>query len=71
MTPEVSEMISKHKLTQPVIHDDLDATRCVCRSVVVARPQSTGNACADCGGMTVQTGTCHTCTSCGTSGGCG
>lgn len=41
--------------------------------VVRTKPkaQSSGNSCFACGGMTVRTGTCETCTSCGTSGGCG
>lgn len=30
-----------------------------------------GSLCRDCGGMTVQTGACRTCTECGTTGGCG
>lgn len=30
-----------------------------------------GGVCFKCGGFTVRTGSCTTCTSCGTSGGCG
>lgn len=38
---------------------------------VKAVPVSSGNSCFACGGMTVRTGSCETCTTCGTSGGCG
>lgn len=41
------------------------------RTAVVARPQHSGNSCMDCGGMMVRTGTCETCTECGSTGGCG
>lgn len=41
------------------------------RPQFVVRPVHSGNSCHDCGGMMVRTGTCETCTECGTTGGCG
>lgn len=38
---------------------------------VHAVPSWSGNSCRDCGGAMVRTGSCETCTSCGSSGGCG
>lgn len=72
-TVEVAALIRQHRLDPTVTHDDLQASTCRCGKVnVVAKPPvSTGDMCASCGGMTVRTGSCHTCTSCGTSGGCG
>lgn len=34
-------------------------------------PGLDGTACMNCGGITVPTGSCYTCTTCGESGGCG
>lgn len=41
--------------------------------IVVGRPVGQGDdsICPACGGMTVRTGTCHTCTECGSTTGCG
>jgi ribonucleoside-diphosphate reductase alpha chain len=42
------------------------------RAVAIAEGRVTGETCPECGGVVVQSGTCRTCTSCGTSsGGCG
>jgi hypothetical protein len=35
------------------------------------RVESSNPPCASCGGLTIRTGTCYTCTTCGTSEGCG
>lgn len=71
--PSVVGLLADHQ-HPAATHSDLDAARCSCRHLgtpVAAPPRSTGDICMSCGGMTVRTGTCHTCTSCGTSGGCG
>lgn len=69
--PALVELVMAHDLRDSrMVHTDLDVSRCACRHVVYQRPQQTGNTCANCGGMAVQTGTCTTCTECGTSGGC-
>lgn len=34
-------------------------------------PVSDGKVCTNCGGLMIRTGTCHTCTSCGNTDGCG
>lgn len=68
---DVAALVERHDLAFPEAHTDLDETACVCRRVVSRPPVTSGNTCATCGGMTVQTGTCHTCIECGTSGGCG
>lgn len=39
------------------------------KSRKASRPD--GGACRDCGGTTVPTGACSTCTTCGSTGGCG
>lgn len=39
--------------------------------IIVDRPPTSGNACYECGGIMQRTGTCETCTECGTTGGCG
>lgn len=45
------------------------------RSAVAVRPapppRADGGVCRDCGGMTVPTGACSTCSQCGSTGGCG
>lgn len=41
------------------------------KMIVIDRPPMTGNACSECGGMMCRTGSCETCTECGTTGGCG
>lgn len=64
--PSVVALMQKHRMGIAQVHDDLDATRCLCR-----RDRDEGETCRDCGGMTVRTGTCTTCTECGTTGGCG
>lgn len=70
-----------------LVHTNLNYRYCVCTSgttlhieeVAVPdvalgprpRPNHSGNSCRDCGGMMVRTGTCETCTECGSTGGCG
>lgn len=71
---EVHYLARQHNRTdQAFLHTDLDKKHCACRflAVVSARPQQTGETCRECGGMAVRTGTCTTCTECGTTGGCG
>jgi len=42
------------------------------RAVALAEGHPTGETCSECGGIMIQSGTCRTCTNCGTSsGGCG
>lgn len=72
--PDVAKAMSEHNLSPGITHTDLQVSGCACRyggSVVMTRPQQTGEVCASCGGMAVRTGTCTTCVECGTSGGCG
>jgi hypothetical protein len=85
VTPEVEAEVRLHDLTADWLHTDLDHMLCACRNlsrwpepvvVVSARPPlgaglQDGGVCFACGGMTVRTGTCTTCTSCGETGGCG
>lgn len=37
----------------------------------VSASQEDASACRDCGSLMVRTGSCYTCTECGTTGGCG
>ncbi len=84
MSPEVSWLpadvfaeASRHRLDlEAFLHDDFGHQRCSCSGQrVSAPPRMTGlpdgGTCFACGGMTVRTGTCTTCTSCGETGGCG
>jgi hypothetical protein len=73
VTDEDAALVRRHNLAFQGEHDNLQPTDCVCRRarVVAAPPRSSGNACHVCGGITVQTGSCTTCTGCGTTGGCG
>lgn len=71
---EIRDLVAEHNLHVPIVHDNLQAGQCVCAvaiAIVEHPPQSSGNACQVCGGIMVQTGTCTTCTGCGTTGGCG
>ena len=70
---EVAYLARQHNLAFPGEHTNLTASLCLCQKtqVVASRPNLTGEVCAVCGGMMVRTGTCTTCTSCGTTGGCG
>lgn len=65
--PSVVALMQRHALGVGIVHDDLQASTCACRK----RAASEGQVCASCGGLMVRTGTCHTCTQCGTTGGCG
>lgn len=67
--PEVRQVLVQHN--QSEMHDDYDPTRCRCRRAVSRAPNMTGSFCADCGSMMVRTGSCETCTGCGSTGGCG
>lgn len=74
MDEETQRLIELHNLAWDGEHTDLQPTACECKlaiSVVDRPPQSSGNACFVCGGITVQSGTCTTCTNCGSQGGCG
>lgn len=69
---ELRVLLEPHNLkNETLLHTDVDVRGCACRAVVARPPQSSGNACHDCGGIMVQTGTCTTCTGCGNTGGCG
>lgn len=79
MDAETETLLRQHK-NLDAVHTDLQPASCVCATasapiglgtVVTRPPQSSGNACFACGGITVQTGSCTTCTECGTTGGCG
>lgn len=75
--------LAGHNLTASVLHTNLVLTQCACyehqglKNGAEPHPQpnravgADGGVCFKCGGMTVRTGTCTTCTSCGESGGCG
>lgn len=80
--PGVFDALRGHNLVDGFVHTNLQADMCACKgtgsagTVVHSAPKpqvSTpdGGICFNCGGMTVRTGSCTTCTSCGTSGGCG
>lgn len=72
MDSETEELVRRHNLSYDGEHTDLQPGACACRArVVAAVPVSSGDACYVCGGLTVRTGTCTTCTNCGTTGGCG
>ena len=69
--PESASLLAQHRQPNGV-HTNLQPAQCTCGgTVVMARPFSSGNICPACGGIMVQTGTCTTCTECGTTGGCG
>lgn len=86
-SPEVKAAVMLHNLTDlTLVHTNMVAGQCICAQVpdvedtmgiqryVAARedrPQSSGDSCYKCGGITIRTGTCTTCTTCGESGGCG
>lgn len=71
---EVKRQIAEHNLTEGFMHTNLVASQCACLTKKVdVRPRvvSDGGVCHHCGGLTVRTGTCHTCQECGASDGCG
>lgn len=73
---DVRAELEQHRLGLPVVHDDYQHALCACASAVVSAPPANpglpdGGICFRCGGMTVRTGTCTTCTGCGETGGCG
>jgi hypothetical protein len=70
--PEVARLAGEHDLRADLVHTNLTAGLCACQAVVARPPlRDSGGTCASCGGLTVRTGTCETCTECGTQGGCG
>lgn len=72
MTPEVQALIDAHNPTFQGDHTNLQVHQCACATK--PKPQLSlpdGGVCPRCGGMTVRTGTCTTCQTCGESGGCG
>jgi hypothetical protein len=76
VTPEVETEVRAHRgFADPVLHTDYQASLCECSQVVASVPGNAalpdGGICFACGGMTVRTGTCTTCTGCGETGGCG
>jgi hypothetical protein len=74
MPEDVVESMAAHNLAYKGDHTNLDIAYCVCKAQVAAlKPQAglpDGGICFKCGGMTIRTGTCTACTSCGESGGC-
>ncbi len=81
MTPEVMTEVLKHNLSlgEDFLHNDYHHDECACRDLsafIVQKPRALatlqdGGVCFACGGLTVRTGTCTTCTQCGETGGCG
>lgn len=74
--PESLALLSRHDLSGPdFVHTNLEPSQCSCSaSAIVSQPsfQNNGNVCHNCGSSDVwTTGTCTTCHSCGTTGGCG
>ncbi len=73
------QALAQHRLLQVATHDNLNPSDCSCRWAVEPaldppRPMggNEGRVCAACGGSNmVRTGTCHSCTDCGASDGCG
>lgn len=86
-TAESAAILRRHNLVEGLAHTDLDPSRCICSdpywsgrgysqgvsNAVQMRSgfSADGGTCHACGGMTVRTGTCTTCTNCGETGGCG
>lgn len=80
---EVQEVLRGHELAlRDFEHTNLVAHLCACNKGTYglrngAEPPhnsavgADGGTCFACGAMTVRTGSCTTCTSCGTSSGCG
>lgn len=75
--PEVQAALSRHDLSFPA-HDNLTYEDCKCANpnrehIEQARQAmgADGGTCFACGGMTVRTGSCTTCTNCATTSGCG
>lgn len=76
MTPEVRTELALHRGGSEVTHTDFRHEACACARLVASRPPAQlglpdGGVCFRCGGMTVRTGTCTACTTCGETGGCG
>lgn len=73
--PEARTLLSQHRLDDGIVHDNLAASDCSCSQSDHPTPNTSvgadGGVCFACGGMTQRTGSCTTCTSCGTSSGCG
>lgn len=79
--PVVRLKVQQHDLSNPhFMHTNLEVGLCVCThpdpnirlgQQVLRPPSMSGSTCIDCGGMMVRTGTCETCTECGSTGGCG
>ena len=69
--------IDGHSLSNPnFVHDNLIGSRCACQMTIVEvwpySANSEGRICAGCGGSNFRrTGSCMTCTDCGSSDGCG
>jgi hypothetical protein len=77
--------VLKHNLSlgEDFLHTDYDHDECYCRDLsayagfavprrsAAAGGLQDGGTCFACGGLTVRTGTCTTCTQCGETGGCG
>lgn len=75
IVPEAQRALVDHAPGPNVIHSNLIVTQCVCAVLIEKRPVQSagpdGGTCFICGNMTVRTGTCTTCTACGTTTGCG
>lgn len=79
--PDVQAAIAQHNLIEGFAHTNLIANQCLCASYqaptakrMVERPRPSTDdegLCFNCGGLTRRTGTCHTCTECGSTTGCG
>lgn len=69
--PSVVQLLSTHVLRADVEHDDLDRDSCRCARLRQPAGAFDGETCPHCGGMTQRTGSCRTCTTCGSTTGCG
>lgn len=78
--PSAWDALAEHRLLPGYIHNNLEASECSCRLTDRAPKNSLpprnaaledGGICFACGGLTVRTGSCTTCTECGTTSGCG
>lgn len=83
-TADSAAIVRRHNLVEGLVHTDLEPGQCICADAywsgrgyspgvkgVQMRSSADGGTCHACGGMTVRTGTCTTCTNCGETGGCG
>lgn len=67
-----ARVVALEELARPITIDLLtDKGRDALVEVGRAHARSDGSTCRDCGGLTVPTGSCSTCTTCGSTGGCG